>query len=363
MKKKLLSLIGIVLISAGSLSATTADDFCGVFNVGLSVLDLGPFGNAGADWTPVFYDEYQITVSADGSSIKFNGLLPLENGTIIGEFDAETSTVIFNPQQLSDKYVFCGYPTGDWWMDNKLTEEPTQCSAKLEDGKIVFDMWSIVDGIDVVATNYYPTTLTRVEEEPVSAAAFAGKYIADPFLVLDLEPFGSVTEDWNIVDLSNREVTVTADEDNLTFNGFFPYEDGSLTGKFDAKSMTVTFEPQTVMTDYTFCAYPTGDWWMDNKLTEAPAPMTAIINSDNKIVFDMWSMVKGVDVVATNYTSNILTPVDASVHDVVVSSSASSFEVYNLSGIHLRSARTAREAVEGLPAGLYIVNGKKYILK
>ncbi|MDE6409120.1 MAG: hypothetical protein K2K81_02600, partial [Muribaculaceae bacterium] len=284
MFKKFLSIIAVAAISVNNVSATEIADFCGVFDANLTVLDLGPFGNAGDDWTPVTFEPYQVTVTAEGNTLRFENLFPLEDGSISGEFDPETSTVVFQPQPVLGNYTFCGYPTGDWWMDNKLTEEPTPCSAKVSDGVIVFDMWSIVSGVDVLATNYYNTTLTPIKKDLISASMLEGKYVANPFIVLDLEPFGSSTEDWNIVDLSNHEVIVSANEDELTFTGFFPYEGGNLTGKFDSETMTVTFDPQTVMNDYIFCAYPTGDWWMDNKLTEDPAPMTATINNDNQFV-------------------------------------------------------------------------------
>lgn len=55
----------------------------------------------------------------------------------------------------------------------------------------------------------------------------------------------------------------------------------------------------------------------------------------------------------TNTTG--ISPIEISNH--------SSFNVYNLQGQHIRSAKTITSALKQLPAGLYIVNGKKVFIK
>ncbi|MDE6843319.1 MAG: hypothetical protein K2J24_07320 [Muribaculaceae bacterium] len=197
----------------------------------------------------------------------------------------------------------------------------------------------------------------------VTTEEISGVYNAN-ITVLDLGAFGNAGEDWTPVTFDQHEVTVTAEGNTLTFINFFPVENGNLTGTFDPENATILFQPQTVLGDYTFCGYPTGDWWMDNKLTEDPAPMTATVNKDAQIVFDMWSIVKGVDVVATNYTADILVPVntDAGVSDVSFIPSDRVY-VYTVTGLYVGSADTVRNALENLPAGLYIVNGKKILKK
>ncbi|MDE5877195.1 MAG: hypothetical protein K2H47_06845 [Muribaculaceae bacterium] len=366
MNTKLLSIVtASAMFAAVDAMAVTAEEISGVYNANITVLDLGAFGNAGEDWTPVTFDQHEVTVTAEDNTLTFINFFPVENGNLTGTFDPENATILFQPQTVLGDYTFCGYPTGDWWMDNKLTEDPAPMTAKVnEDAQIVFDMWAIVKGTDVVATNFYSNILTPVQTGTLTAEKLAGTYNANPFMVLDLEPFGSETSDWNIVDLSNHDVTVTADGNTLTFTNLFPFDGGNLTGTFNAENSTISFEPQTVMNLYTFCAYPTGDWWMDNKLTEDPAPMTAKVNEDAQIVFDMWAIVKGTDVVATNYTADILVPVntDAGVSDISFIPSDKVY-VYTVTGLYVGSADTVRNALENLPVGLYIVNGKKILKK
>lgn len=151
--------IGVMMLAFNA-SATTAEDVCGVYNANVTILDREPFGNVGADWTPVTLDKHDVTVTAEGNTLTFSNFFDREGADLVGEFNPENATIVFQPQTILGDYTFCGYPTGDWWMDNKLTEAPTTLTATYKEGEIKFDMWSIVKGEDVLATNFYSSVLT-----------------------------------------------------------------------------------------------------------------------------------------------------------------------------------------------------------
>ena len=358
---KLFTIVAIAtMFITSNAMATTAEELCGVYNANITLLDLGPFGNTGDDWTPVTLEEHEVTVTADGNTLIFSNFFPFEEGNLKGEFDPETSAIVFYPQPILGEYTFCGYPTGDWWMDNKLTEDPTSMTASITDDEIKFDMWAIVKGEDVVATNFYSSILSPMVTDIISAEELCGVYNAN-ITALDLGPFGNIGYDWTPVTFDDHEVTVTADGNTLTFINFFPFEKGNLKGEFDPETSTIVFYPQPILGEYTFCGYPTGDWWMDNKLTEAPTSMTASI-ADDEIKFDMWAIVKGEDVVATNFYSSILTYVGVESGIEINSVNTSEIiNVYTVSGIFVKKAQNVSEALDNLPSGLYIVNGNKIL--
>lgn len=191
-----------------------------------------------------------------------------------------------------------------------------------------------------------------------TADDFVGEYSSE-MTILYMDIFGDPSTDWQIGDLTGHTVTITADGDQLTFKNFFPRENGDVVATFDSETGNLTFLPQTVMTDYTFCGYPTGDWWMDNKLTEDPTTLTFKAADPSKISFNMWSVVKGVDVVVTCYYPTVLTK-SAGIENVTINDAASASSViYDMQGRAINVADSIGDTLNSLPSGIYIVNGKK----
>ncbi|MBD5311771.1 MAG: hypothetical protein HDS13_06390 [Bacteroides sp.] len=80
--------------------AVTTEEISGVYNANITVLDLGAFGNAGEDWTPVTFDQHEVTVTAEGNTLTFINFFPVENGNLTGTFDPENA---YDPLSASDR--------------------------------------------------------------------------------------------------------------------------------------------------------------------------------------------------------------------------------------------------------------------
>jgi hypothetical protein len=371
MKTFLTAVLALLALIPFQASALTADDICGKYDATkFFALDLGPFGSENAtDWQIVDLSDHQITVTAEGNTLTFNNFFTQEDGDLIGVFDPETSKITFQPQTILVNYTMCAYPSvGDWYLDNKLQEDPQPFTASIdEDGNIVMSYWAIVSGEDVRATCYYPGTFVPVVEDYSAAEKLCGTYDATKFSALDLGPFGSENAtDWQIIDLSDHQITVTAEGNTLTFNNFFTQEDGDLVGEFDPETSKITFQPQTILVNYTMCAYPSvGDWYLDNKLQEDPQPFTASIDEDGNIVMSYWAIVSGEDVRATCYYPGTFVPVvgEGKVDTLEYDNEQLPVDVYDIRGILIRRNISRVDALQNLPSGLYIIGGKKYVVR
>jgi hypothetical protein len=209
--------------------------------------------------------------------------------------------------------------------------------------------------------------LTPFQASALTADDICGKYDATIFSALDLGPFGSENAtDWQIIDLSDHQITVTAEGNTLTFNNFFTQEDGDLVGEFDPETSKITFQPQTILVNYTMCAYPSvGDWYLDNKLQEDPQPFTASIDEDGNIVMSYWAIVSGEDVRATCYYPGTFVPVvgEGKVDTLEYDNEQLPVNVYDIRGILIRRNISRVDALQNLPSGLYIIGGKKYVVR
>lgn len=190
-----------------------------------------------------------------------------------------------------------------------------------------------------------------------------GIYTVSELSALDLEPFGNTGSDWAIVDLAETpfELTISKADGQLLLTNFFPFEGGNLVGSFNPDDNSITFQPQTTMAGYTFCAYPTeGDWWMNNQLQETPKPVVATFNLEKTLSFGMWALIKGEkDVVATCYQSGKFNfSREASELSIASDTDDIDAPIFDILGRRMDSSD-----ISTLPAGIYIRNGKKIMVK
>ena len=190
-----------------------------------------------------------------------------------------------------------------------------------------------------------------------------GIYTVSELSALDLEPFGNTGSDWTIVNLAETpfEMTISKADGQLLLTNFFPFEGGNLVGSFNPEDNSITFQPQTTLAGYTFCAYPTvGDWWTNNQIQEDPKPVVATFNLEKTLSFGMWALIKGEkDVVGTCYQSGkFFFSRQASVQTILSDSDDTDAPIFDILGREMNSAD-----ISTLPAGIYIRNGKKILVK
>jgi hypothetical protein len=206
--------------------------------------------------------------------------------------------------------------------------------------------------------------LTALNANAASVQDIVGTYNCTQHQLYDYYFFGATNQQWQLLDFSGSEMTVTSEGDNtVKINGFivneYAYEGVNYTdtydlvGEYDETSSTITFQPQAI---YTWSSgdkmmiTSAGDWsWHGTTWITDDAPFTATVDENGVITFAYYAMTYNSYVYEYCQEQAIFTPVETGIKTVTADTADEAPVYYNLQGVRVANPTH----------GIFISKGKK----
>lgn len=322
-----LCLIAVFAITMKANAALTVDDLVGTYNESIS-------GSDWWNWTSwVDFEQTDVvTISkVDDTTIKVTNLYDWETD-LTGKVNLRTRTITFEPQNINEWYIFCGYP---WDDEGNFVSTNSVVATISEDGNTIeIASWSLT----------YP--------DYSNAYVLAYSVLTK---AVEAEALWTATGNYDAGGLGAGEATITA------------YDDGSydlgLPLNHNLK-FTVDENGQFVLTGGTGEYYEgfIGIWFWNFfanddciSLYDDEDMVVNIAETGGVISFpyEYYTTSDAVDAIMGTYTFTWGTGTGITGTKAVDNSKA---PVYNLSGMRMANP-------SNLQKGVYISNGKKFVVK